>query len=84
MPHFSDYKCTDCQRETLKALLTAVKVQFTGLGAGAKVIRSRTIAWLCDECLCKNVHWNLPAYSGAPGMKSAPLERVRAAEAAGK
>jgi ribosomal protein L37AE/L43A len=84
MPHFSDYKCTKCNRETLKQLLMAVKVQFTGLGAGAKVVRSRTIAWLCDECLEEDAYWNMPAYSSAPGMKSAPLERVRAAEAAGK
>lgn len=84
MPHFSDYKCTECNRETLRGLLTAVRVQFTPLGPGAKVLRSRTIAWLCDECRETNDYWNLPAWSGAPGMKSAPLERVRAAEAAGQ
>ena len=84
MPHFSDYKCSACQRETLRNLLIAVKVQFTPLGPGARVLRSRTISWLCNECIEENEYWNLPAFSGAPGMKSAPLERVRAAEANGQ
>lgn len=84
MPHFSDYKCTRCDRETLRDLLTAMKVQFTPLGPGAKVLRSRTVEWLCDECRDTDLYWTMPKFTGAPGMKSEPLERVRRAEANGK
>lgn len=84
MPHYTDYRCSECGRETLRELLIAVKVQFTPLGPGAKVIRSRTIAWKCNECIEDDPYWNLEAFSGAPGMKSTPLERVREAEASGK
>jgi hypothetical protein len=68
----------------MRELLTAVKVHFTALGPGAKVLRSRTVAWKCDDCLKVDPYYNLPAFSGAPGMKSESLERVREAEANGK
>lgn len=84
MPHFSDYKCTRCEQETLRELLTAQKVQFTPIGPGARVVRSRTVNWLCDECLQTDPYWNMPKFIGAPGMKSEPLERVRRAEAGGQ
>lgn len=80
MPGYTDYICSACGRETLRDLLVAKKISFTGLGSGAKTIRTRTVAWVCDECIEVDVDWNRPAYSGAPGMKSAALERVRAAE----
>jgi hypothetical protein len=54
-----------------------MKVQFTEMGAGAKVLRSRTLAWLCDECIEKEPAYNLPPHQGAPGMLSPALERVR-------
>lgn len=84
MPHFSDYRCTICNRETLRDLLVAKKVSFSKLGPGAKLIRSRTVAWVCDECIERDEEYNLPAFQGAPGMVSPALERVRAAEAKSK
>lgn len=57
------------------------KVNFSAVGAGAKIVRSRTVAWLCDECLPKDPDYNAEAFKGAPGLKSPALERVRAAEA---
>lgn len=81
MPHYTDYKCSACGRETLRDLLTAKKITFTDMGPGAKTKRQRTVAWLCDECLPLDEDYLRPAYSGSPGMKSEALERVREAEA---
>ncbi len=81
MPHYSEYRCGTCQQVTLRELLVAKKVVFTGLGAGAKIIKSRTVGWVCDECVEKDPDFNIEKYAAAPGHKSAPLERVRLAQA---
>jgi hypothetical protein len=78
MPHYSDYKCSVCKRPTERILLVAKKAVFSPLGPGAKTIKSRTLAWLCDECLPKDEDFQREAHSGAPGLKSPALERVRA------
>lgn len=67
MLHKGSYKCTDCGSQPGREQLTAVVVQFKPIGAGAKVLKSRTTHWLCPECLKKNPVWNLskhdaPAY----------------------
>lgn len=84
MPHYTRYECSVCNRVSLRELLIAKKVVFSALGPGGKTVRSRTIKWLCTDCLPKDEHWNIEPYSGAPGLKSEPLERVRAAESRSK
>jgi hypothetical protein len=81
IPHYTEYKCTICGRETERSLLLAKKVTFQPLGPGANITRSRTVAWICDECITKDPEYNLPAFKGSPGLKSPALERVREAEA---
>lgn len=80
MPHYTDYRCTVCGLECERDVLVVKKINFAAMGAGGKVVRSRTKAWLCDTCLPKDPDWNAEPYSSAPGLKSAALERVRAAE----
>lgn len=83
MPHYSEYKCRgpgSCGRHTERELLTVKKVVFTVMGAGGKVLKSRTVAWLCDECVEKDPEYTSEPYANAPGLKSPALERVRAAE----
>jgi hypothetical protein len=69
-----------CNKITLRELLTVKKAVFTAMGAGGKTLRSRTTAYLCNECLPKDEDYQREAFTGAPGMKSEPLERVRAAQ----
>lgn len=83
MPHYSTYKCTGCNQVTLKELLTVKKVVFSPIGAGTKITKSRTIAWLCNECIELDEDWQREAFSGSPGHKSPALERVRAIESEG-
>lgn len=80
MPHYSDYRCTPCGRVTERELLYVKKVTFSEMGAGGKVVRSRTVDWICDECIEKDPEYNSEPYVNAPGLKSPALERVRKAE----
>ena len=78
MPHYSEYRCSCCGQITLKDLLQAKKVIFSPIGAGAKITKSRTVAWLCNECVEVDPDWNREKFTGSPGLKSPALERVRA------
>jgi NMD protein affecting ribosome stability and mRNA decay len=80
MPHYTENLCTRCGSITSPELLTIVRVCFYPRTKTTKVIKSRTIAWLCEGCLDSNEYWNLPSHKGAPGMTSQPLERVRRGE----
>ncbi len=80
MPHYSEYRCGCCGQITLRELLVAKKVVFTHLGSGAKIVKSRTVGWLCNECVEKDEDFQIEKFGAAPGHKSAALERVRAAE----
>lgn len=80
MPHYTDYRCSVCCQITLKSLLVVKKAVFQPLGSGAKIIKSRTISWLCNECVEKDEDYQREAFD-APGHKSAPLERVRSIKA---
>lgn len=55
------YACTRCGREEQRDNLTQKKVQFGDMGQGG-VRRSRTVAWLCDECLVNDADYNFPKH----------------------
>jgi hypothetical protein len=80
MPHYTDYRCTVCNQITLRDLLVVKKVVFQPLGAGTKILKSRTVSWLCDECVELDEDYKREAFNG-PSHKSPSLERVRAAQA---
>ena len=81
IPHYSNYKCSECGATPPRADLLRKKVDFITLGSPRKVEVSRTLAWLCRDCLRLDEHYNLEPFQ-SPGMKSAPLEEVRAAQKA--
>lgn len=60
MAHEYDYKCNGCGAETSRDMLTVKRVQFTTMGAGSRIIRSRVKAWLCNRCVQKDSDWKLP------------------------
>lgn len=77
MPSYASEACTNCGQITSPELLTIKRVQFAARSQPAKIVKSRTVLWLCEKCLALDPEWNLPAYKGAPGMTSQALERVR-------
>ncbi len=80
MPHYSTDRCTKCGNLTSPELLTIKRANYSPRKQPNKIVRSRTVAWLCPGCLQEDVEYNLPAYKGAPGMTSEALERTRKAE----
>jgi hypothetical protein len=83
MPRYSDYRCTRCGRICSRELLIAKSVVFSKLGAGGRVIQSRTKEWLDDDCLKKDEDWNLPPFK-SPGMVSPGKARVEELKSRGK
>lgn len=77
MPAYSEDRCSCCGAITSPELLTVKRVQFMPRTRTTKVIRSRSVAWLCGGCLAKDPDWNREAYKGSPGMTSPALNRVR-------
>lgn len=76
MPAYADNKCTKCGNITSPELLTVKQVNFSPRTQRKKISKSRVVAWLCEGCLANDPDFNLEPYK-APGMTSAPLERVR-------
>ena len=80
MPHYTEYQCSVCGDVRERADLACKRVNFQDLGPGSRVIRSRTVAWVCkDKCMKIDPDYQRPAFD-APGMKSGALQRVRAAK----
>jgi hypothetical protein len=57
-----EYKCTNCGAMPGRDRLVAKKVLFTGMGAGAKTLRARTVAHLCVTCTKKDEVYNMEPY----------------------
>jgi hypothetical protein len=81
MPHYSADICTKCGQSFPKDLLTAKIISFSQIGPKKRVLKSRTVAWLCPEDLKKDEAYNLEPHK-SPGMRSPGLEHVRAIQAA--
>lgn len=64
-----NYTCTVCGPDVAhpKSELTVKRAQFRVSGKNGAVIKTRAIAWLCHDHLEADPHWNLPAFSTAPG-----------------
>lgn len=60
------YRCTVCDTVTERELLLAKKINFVGIGAGGKLVRSRTKHWMCPKCVSADEDWNLKDFK-APG-----------------
>lgn len=61
-----DYRCTECGKEKQRELLTVKKVSFLEMGMSGKAIKTRTVDWLCPDCLVKDPAWQLEK-GQAPG-----------------
>jgi hypothetical protein len=76
MPSYTDYKCGKCHKPTERELLIVKRAVFVPIGRGAKIVKNRTIMWLCDDCLKLDPDWNRESHD-APGLKSVTRENVR-------
>lgn len=81
MTNNAAYKCSQCDRETDRELLTAKKISFCEIGMNAKTLKSRIVDWLCPDCLVKDDVWNKPKYTTPGHVPSDDLVRLRARDA---
>lgn len=83
------YKCSMCGEVRSRDQLVAKRVQYKEMGMEGKVLTTRVVAWLCTvlhsggaPCLELDEHFNIPAYTSAPGTAAKTLpEDERASEA---
>jgi DNA-directed RNA polymerase subunit RPC12/RpoP len=68
-----DYRCAACGREFDREGLRVKRVQFTAMGVPAKLIRSRVIKWLCDDCMHKDDDFIRAPLSDSPGFQDTGL-----------
>ena len=68
------YNCSNCGRqpgdtpEIARQNLFVKKIEFRRYGFKGALIRSRTQAWLCKECMTKDPEYNLPEKQISDGM----------------
>ena len=63
-----DYVCEVCGRDVGRENLFARRVVFVSLET-KKPERSRTIDWVCGDCMTVHPDYSRTKYSKAPGMK---------------
>lgn len=72
------YACTVCGVQKPKDELSTKKVLFSGIGTSSTVFRSRTVEWLCEDCLGKDSQYNFPRdMSRAERMQIAQAKRKK-------
>lgn len=76
MPHYTDERCSSCDKITSPELMVVKTVMFTERKNRKKIVKSRVVAWLCEACCAADPDFTAEPYSG-PGHKSAALERAR-------
>lgn len=60
MPKKYEYKCNVCGIVKPRTRLYVKKTIFTTFGSNPRVIRSRTISWLCGSCVKGDPDYNRP------------------------
>lgn len=86
IPHYTDYVCSKCSKEVTReeagrGKLVRKIVQFVAFGKNPRIVKSITVAFLCEDDLRNDEDYKREPHRG-PGQRSAGLERVRAAQAA--
>lgn len=69
------YKCTGCGILADRDKLTVKKALFQRFGRNGKWLRSRVVAWLCEDCRDTDSDWNLTVQKG--GKPHTPSEEAR-------
>lgn len=59
-----DYACTRCGKEHPRSDLVAKVASFRELGVGGRLVRSRTVAWLCENCMVYDPDYNMTRVNG--------------------
>lgn len=55
-----DYRCDTCKKKLKREECVAKKVQYATMGASARILRMRTVGWVCVPCMRKEQEYNTP------------------------
>ena len=74
------YQCTECAKQATRETLFSKRVSWATIGSNPKVVRVRTIAWVCKTCMEADPNYQREPHSQAPGNKDiyAPAEEPQA------
>lgn len=65
-----EYKCTlGCQQPKARDELSVKKAVFQKLGPGGRIIRSRSVGWICDTCRELDPDYLREPWSESPGNR---------------
>lgn len=62
------YRCSACGASKDRDSLFVKRVYFATMGVKYKILKSRTVAWLCESCRDADPHWT-QEFSQSPGFK---------------
>lgn len=63
------YVCGNCGQTKTKATLTVKRVQFLEMGENGKLLKTRVVEWLCEDCRAEDPAWSQDKLFGSPGLQ---------------
>lgn len=73
----AEYVCDLCGKRWPRAdrdMVAAKVAQFRDIGEGGKVIKSRTVGWLCKQpCMENDPQYQLPSMGASPGFRGTKI-----------
>lgn len=76
-----EYRCATCGVEAGRENLLAKRVGYYRLSKPQKLVRSRTVKWLCVGCAEAEQEFQQEAIAASPGMRDTKLARSASADA---
>ena len=76
-----DYKCTECGNKPGRENLCVKRVSFNEIGRNGKRLKTRTVAWLCEDCRNIDPAWRAEKHHESPGMDRSKVELIPQGEA---
>lgn len=70
---YVDYTCMCCNQLKAREELTTKRAVFYAMGRAGRMVRSRTIGFICSVCLEQDPHWTRRSRVDSPGMKGTRL-----------
>ncbi len=61
------YKCGECGSEPGRDNLVVKRVEFANIGRAGKVLRRRSVAFLCQACMQADKAYTQEPYTKSPG-----------------
>lgn len=61
--------CRDCGRNATGEHMLVKTIIFRIAGRNGRMVRSRSVAWVCDLCVAKDPDWNRQPFDESPRLR---------------